>query len=94
VSVVLDYDGEWLTLSVANDGRGFEPHAGSVASGQPGSVGLLGLQERFSLLQGHLEITSMPGQGARLVASAPWREQNQAAAGDSQGFGLSPDGTA
>jgi CheY-like chemotaxis protein len=61
---------------------------------QPRRVGLLGLQERFSLLQGRLEITSTPGQGTRLVASAPWREQNQAAAGDSQGSGPAPDRTA
>lgn len=76
VSVVLDYDGQQLILSVSDDGRGFDLHAGSAISGQPGTVGLLGLQERFSLLDGHLEIASTPGRGTRLVASAPWQEES------------------
>jgi PAS domain S-box-containing protein len=83
VSVVLAYDGEWLKLTVQDNGRGFDLYAENLA-GQPGSVGLLGLQERFSLLDGRLDIASIPGQGTRLVASAPWQEEPVTEAGRSE----------
>jgi PAS domain S-box-containing protein len=80
VSVVLVYDGEWLKLTVQDNGRGFDLYAENLA-GQPGSVGLLGLQERFSLLDGRLDIESIPGQGTRVVATAPWRPEPAPGAG-------------
>ena len=34
-------------------------------------IGLIGMQERFELLGGRVEIDSAPGRGTRLVASVP-----------------------
>jgi PAS domain S-box-containing protein len=72
--VVLDYDGAWVSLEVIDDGRGFDLHLATTAP-ESGVIGLLGLQERFTLLGGRLTIESQPGQGTRLVALAPWQEQ-------------------
>jgi signal transduction histidine kinase len=59
-----------ISLSVRDNGRGMagedkwsmEPHGG---------IGLTGMQERFELLGGQVEIRSEPGQGTEVIASVP-----------------------
>ena len=72
VWVTLHCDSDTVTLSVEDDGRGFD--AGSNMFGQPGGVGLLGMRERLELLGGSLEIEAQPGRGTRLMAQVPWEE--------------------
>lgn len=72
VQVALAYDGEMLNLSVEDDGVGFDVAQTLGAEGRSG-LGLLGMRERLDLLAGHLEITSRPGHGTRLVARVPWK---------------------
>jgi two-component system NarL family sensor kinase len=55
-----------VTLSVSDDGRGFDP-----AQSLPGHFGLIGMGERARLLGGALRVESAPGQGARIVVEAP-----------------------
>jgi signal transduction histidine kinase len=74
VSVELQHDNQKLWLSVADDGRGFDPHASTTNSGYAAGIGLLGMQERIEALGGRLVIESYPGQGSRLVAHIPLRE--------------------
>jgi two-component system sensor histidine kinase UhpB len=65
VWVSLDYvDGE-VSLSVEDNGQGFDLK--KVGEG----MGLLGLQERFRLLNGGLEIESAPSVGTRLYGYLP-----------------------
>ena len=53
-----------LCLSVADDGKGFNP-----ALRKPGqSFGLVGMQERMLMLGGQLQIDSQPGEGTTLCA--------------------------
>jgi PAS domain S-box-containing protein len=71
VWVALRCDADTLSLSVEDDGQGFDvPSEVSVAR-QPRGIGLVGMRERLELLGGRLEIKSRPGQGTRLVAYAP-----------------------
>jgi len=72
VRVALGYDGEVLSLSVEDDGVGFDV-AGTCGAKSQGGIGLIGMQERLDLLNGRLEITSQPGHGTRLLAKVPWR---------------------
>jgi signal transduction histidine kinase len=74
VGVRLDYDGRDITLTIADDGRGFDSDVGRATSGQPGNIGLFGMQERFARLGGRLTIKSQPGNGVCLIACAPWQE--------------------
>lgn len=53
-----------VTLSVADDGCGFDP---TQVQGQAGSFGLLGMTERAEGLGGHLEVKSKPGEGTRII---------------------------
>jgi PAS domain S-box-containing protein len=69
--VTLRCDADTLSLSVADDGQGFDVSTEVSVSRQPRGMGLLGMRERLELLGGRLEIKSQPGQGTRLAACAP-----------------------
>jgi len=56
-------------LLVEDDGRGFT--AAERLAG-PGSLGLLGMQERAAYVGGRVEITSTPGAGTRVMAGIPF----------------------
>jgi signal transduction histidine kinase len=74
IYVALRYDAETVSLSVEDDGRGFDVHATLSLSGGPVGIGLLGMEERLESLEGWLEIESQAGQGTRLVACVPLQE--------------------
>jgi signal transduction histidine kinase len=56
-----------LSLSVADDGGGFDP--AGVAPGE--HFGLVGMRERVAALQGVLDIDSAPGEGTRINVHLP-----------------------
>jgi NarL family two-component system sensor histidine kinase YdfH len=60
-----------LTVTIGDDGIGFSP----ARARQAGHYGLVGLQERAQLAQGHLEIRSAPGKGTILVLQLPLQEE-------------------
>jgi NarL family two-component system sensor histidine kinase LiaS len=55
-----------VILTVADDGRGFEP----AGSGQRG-VGLHSMQERVEALGGRFQVDSQPGKGTNVIATVP-----------------------
>lgn len=55
-----------VTLTVEDDGRGFE-----LADVPDGRFGLVGLNERVKLLNGRFHIESTPGKGTRVEAELP-----------------------
>jgi two-component system sensor histidine kinase UhpB len=66
VDVTLRYDEGELSLTVRDDGVGF--NVGSQwAPGVSHGVGLLGLRERFELLEGELVLESRPGAGTTVI---------------------------
>ena len=67
VRVKLNRDPLKITLSVVDDGQGFDSRAAERVSSGPQGIGLLGLQERFELLGGGLDIKSQPGRGTQLT---------------------------
>ena len=71
-SVEVSFGSEDVTLSVTDNGRGFElPEAGQLA--QLGKLGLLGMQERAELLRAEFTIESHPGQGTSVRVRLPTR---------------------
>ena len=56
-----------LTLSMEDDGRGFD-----AASAAPGK-GLQSLRQRAALLGGHAEVSSRPGMGTHITVTFPTR---------------------
>lgn len=60
-----------LRMSVADNGRGFEPPEALGDLATIGQLGLLGMYERARLLCGTLEIHSEPGKGTTVVVELP-----------------------
>jgi two-component system sensor histidine kinase UhpB len=66
----MDYRPDGLVVTVADDGRGFalpDPH-----DSPDGHWGLRGMRERAELTGGQLDVTSVPGAGARLTIRIPY----------------------
>jgi signal transduction histidine kinase len=66
-SVVIHYNPQTTTLTLADDGRGFIVPESPAEFAPRGHYGLLGMHERAELIGAQLEIHSAPDQGTRLV---------------------------
>ncbi len=67
--VSLDYD-DGPTLTVRDDGRGFDPTAAMSPSSLRASWGLIGIQERTNLINATLTLHSAPGEGTTFTVRA------------------------
>jgi NarL family two-component system sensor histidine kinase LiaS len=65
VELHLKYERDGVTLTIADDGRGFDPTVPS-----PG-LGLRSMRERVQLLDGEIVVDSAPGKGCTIVVSCP-----------------------
>jgi signal transduction histidine kinase len=73
VRVRLEKSEQEITLSVQDNGRGFDVKSKPHTLKQK-RLGLIGMQERLAGLGGWLEVDSQPGQGTRLVAHIAHKE--------------------
>jgi signal transduction histidine kinase len=64
-----------VCLTIKDNGRGFHVE-NELAKERAGGLGLLGMQERFELLGGRVEIFSTPGEGTEIAASMPIETEN------------------
>jgi len=73
VHIDLYHDGEELILGIQDDGVGFDVAAMRARAASGGSIGVLGMQERATLIGGQLVIESSPGKGSaiRMRCAAP-----------------------
>ncbi len=69
----LAQDGEHLSISVEDDGRGFDLEATRKASDRRSRLGLLSMQERADLIEAQLSVQSEPRQGTKVVLRVPLR---------------------
>lgn len=67
VEVQLQYGPHELSLSVSDNGKGFDPQEAE----QRKTLGLLGLRERVMLIRGELILDSAPGKGTLLSVRVP-----------------------
>ena len=68
-SVLLKRTSGDVEVIVEDDGRGFDVE--SVTASRGGGMGLTGIQERASLMGGHVEVESTPGAGTTLFVRVP-----------------------
>lgn len=71
LQVGLAADAKRLTLTIEDDGAGFDPRAVRPSEERAGGFGLTGMRERALELGGWLEIDSAAGRGTRLTACFP-----------------------
>ena len=71
VRVEFHCDETTISLTVEDNGRGFDTMAALEVHNQTQGIGLSGMQERLESIGGRLIISSRPGSGTRLVAWIP-----------------------
>ena len=74
VRVELSRRKDGLHLVVSDDGVGFDPEAARAEAMRGRSLGLIGMEERASLVKGRLVIRSAPGKGTELLIEIPLPE--------------------
>ncbi|MBI4340274.1 MAG: sensor histidine kinase [Chloroflexi bacterium] len=72
-AITLQFREGWLTLTIKDDGLGFDVGAVMEQTGtlQGRGLGLAGIEERMVLLGGRMDVSSAPGQGTTVTASVP-----------------------
>jgi hypothetical protein len=68
ILIVLEYNASFLTLSITDDGRGFDLEEGYRKTGH---WGLKNMQERATQIRGKCTITSAPGHGTQVEVRLP-----------------------
>jgi PAS domain S-box-containing protein len=71
VSASLHYGADQVVLTIADNGKGFDPS--TVSRGDTDQVGLLNIRERLAYLKGTIDIQSHTGQGSRITITVPIR---------------------
>jgi signal transduction histidine kinase len=71
IDITLDGEDGHATLTVKDDGRGFETSRRREELERDGHLGILGMTERAELVGGRLVITSRPGRGTIVEATVP-----------------------
>ena len=72
VLIELSHSGEYLNLSITDNGQGFDTAVMQENATQGKSIGILGMQERAMLIGGKLTIDSAIGQGSKITLQCPW----------------------
>jgi PAS domain S-box-containing protein len=78
IIITLEFQELSITLNIEDDGRGFDVEKATTQEVQVKNLGLLGMAERVSALEGFLEIQSQPEQGTRLSIEIPRVHRGQA----------------
>jgi signal transduction histidine kinase len=71
VKLTIEFLDSVVTVTLEDDGQGFDPQAVSNSEDKTRGLGLLGMSERASLAGGSLEIESTVGRGTRVVVTMP-----------------------
>jgi signal transduction histidine kinase len=77
VGATLNYTDDHITLTIEDDGKGFDPAEERVHDGY-GGFGLVGMRERAEHIGGTMEIESEPGHGTTILVRVPLEEANEA----------------
>jgi len=71
VELTVDFRGGGLTVTIADNGAGFDLPASTSDLAECGKLGIIGMQERTRLLGGTLSVHSEPGVGTSVVVAVP-----------------------
>lgn len=69
--ITIEFSHSSTRITIADNGKGFEPPQDISALPRYGKLGLAGMQQRAQLIGGILSIKSQPGEGTTLVAELP-----------------------
>ena len=72
--MTIGVESDHAVLTISDDGRGFEVVEARERSRHQPSLGLIGMEERATLLGGSLDVVSRPGGGTEIRVSLPTQE--------------------
>ncbi len=75
VKIRLEEGSDSVTVTVSDNGRGFDGRWRTPRPGQTGGFGLFGLRERFRQLGGTMDVTTAPGRGTAITLTLPLADQ-------------------
>jgi PAS domain S-box-containing protein len=75
--VSITRNADHIQVDVSDNGIGFDPAEIGPDADQGGRFGLFSIQQRLEPLSGHMEITSKPGQGAKVTLTGPLEPPGQ-----------------
>lgn len=76
IDLELNYGVEHLTLSIADDGKGFDVTNTKNSRNGKLSSGLKNIEHRAQLIEAHVEMLSTPGNGTKIILSTPYDKSN------------------
>jgi PAS domain S-box-containing protein len=79
IRVWLQRQDDWLEIHVQDSGKGMESNPLELDHGDQQGIGLAGMEERLSIIDGRLEVQSTPGVGTHLCAFVPIRLREESA---------------
>ncbi|MBN2107578.1 MAG: HAMP domain-containing protein [Deltaproteobacteria bacterium] len=71
ISVVVEYINNYITVTITDDGRGFDVVDSTEPDRKLRGMGLTTLEERATMLQGTFTIRSSPGRGTDVILKIP-----------------------
>lgn len=71
-SVVLEFDDDFIKLTLRDDGIGFEPPDRLALYANEGKLGLIGMEQRILSVGGTIKIDSRPGESTTILAEVPY----------------------
>jgi signal transduction histidine kinase len=74
IDVAIGVEDGSVRMTVADDGRGFDVEEARERTRRQPSLGLIGMEERATLLGGSLDVVSRPGGGTRIEVLLPLQE--------------------
>ena len=77
VNISLAYEHADVRVRIKDDGRGFDVLVQKNQTGSRPSLGLVGMQERASLLNGTFFVASMPDQGTLVEVTVPYHQDEK-----------------
>ncbi len=76
-TIELEFSTAQISLTITDDGSGFDPRSILWRNGEYVGWGLLGIRERAALLRGTCQFDSSPGEGTRVFVNIPFIRKNQ-----------------
>ena len=71
ISIGIEKRDGYITFTIEDNGRGFDPQAVMNRENRQRGIGLAAMQERARMVGGHLEIKSRPGSGTQITLTIP-----------------------
>lgn len=75
INVSVVRQGEMFVVQIADNGVGFDMSSVNNNYEQRGSLGMVNMRERAELLEGRLQVESIPGRGTVITVTAPLRSR-------------------